>query len=152
MKGKMSVMGVGAKILFVLLVALAVFEGLSLWLSPRFRIAADARALVWAGAALAVVGFALNLVAAWGMLRAHRAGRLATGGLYALFAHPMYVFQILITLPGLFLLFNSWLALLTILPTFVAYKVFSKEEERHLERQFGEQYVAYRKRVIVPFL
>jgi len=152
MEKRMSVMGVAGKIVAVLLAALVVTEGVSLLSAPAFRITEDYGSLAVAAAILAVVGFAFNLAAAFGMLKAHKEDRLATGGLYALFLNPMYAFQLLLTLPGLLLLLNSWLALLTVLPAFIAFKVFAKDEEKYLEKRFGVEYLDYRKKVLFKFL
>jgi protein-S-isoprenylcysteine O-methyltransferase Ste14 len=152
MEKKMSLMGVAGKIMLVLLISLAVAEGLSLYFSPTFRITENYGSLVIAAAGIAVVGFTLNLVAAFGMLKAHKEGRLATTGLYVLFLNPMYTFQLLLTVPGLLLLFNSWLFLLTIVPAFIAFKVYVKEEEKYLEEKFGVQYAEYREKVLFKCL
>lgn len=152
MEKKMSLMGIAGKILLVLLVTLAVTEGLSIWFSPVFRITEDYRSLVIVATVIALVGFSLNLTAAFGMLSAYKKDQLATKGLYALFLNPMYTFQILFTVPGLLLLLNSWLTLLTVVPVFIAFKVFVKEEEEYLEKKFGLQYLDYREKVLFKFL
>ncbi|HWS29700.1 MAG TPA: methyltransferase [Clostridia bacterium] len=148
----MSLMGVAGKIVVVLLIALAVTEGISLLTAPAFKITDDYASLTIIATIAAVVGFALNLAAAFEMLSAHKKGELATGGLYAWFLNPMYAFQLLLTVPGLLLLLNSWLALATVAPTFVAFKMFAKEEERYLEERFGGEYTAYRGKVLFKFL
>jgi len=145
----MSVMGVGGKIAIPTLIYLAVAEAVSLYFYPSFRITENYGALFIIGVVMITVGFSLNLVAAFEMLKAHREERLATGGLYRLFRDPMYVMQIFITLPGLFLLFNSWLVLAGIIPAYIAYRVFVREEHRYLEERFGETYKAYLGRVVV---
>ena len=98
---------------------------------------------------MVAVGFSLNLVAAFSMLKAHREERLATGGLYRLFRDPMYVVQIFLTLPGLLLLFNSWLVLAGITPAYIAYRVFVREEHTYLENRFGKAYREYLKKVVL---
>ena len=152
MEKKMTLMGVGDKILLVLLASLAVTEGVSLLCAPQFQIAGDPGSLWRAAIVLVAVGFSLNLIATIGMLAAHKKGQLATKGLYALCRNPMYAFQLLLTVPGLLLLFNSWLTLLTVAPAFLAFKVFVKEEEQYLERKFGAQYAAYKEKVLLKFL
>lgn len=137
---KMSLMGVAGKIMLVLLISLAVTESISLLLTPAFRITANYHGLIIPAVVIAVVGFTFNLISAFGMMSAHKNGRLATHGLYALFLNPMYTFQLLLTVPGLLLLFNSWLALLTVIPAFIAFKMFVKEEEKYLKEKFGAQY------------
>lgn len=149
MEKKMSVMGVGAKIAIPTLLYIAVAGAISWFVRPLFRITGNYRALRTAGILMAAAGFSLNLVAAVAMLKAHREDRLATGGLYRLFRDPMYVLQIFITLPGLFLLFNSWLVLSGIVPAYIAYRVFVREEHRYLEDRFGEAYREYLKKVLL---
>ena len=145
-------MGVAGKLLIVLLISLALTASVSFSFPPLFRITENYRVLLIAAAAMAVVGFSLNLIAAFGMLSAYRNERLATGGLYAYFLNPMYTFQLLVTVPGLLLLFNSWLVMLAIVPAFIAFKVFAKEEERFLEEKFGDRYRDYQKKVLFKFL
>lgn len=149
MEKKMSVMGVGAKIAIPTLLYMAVAEVVSWLFRPLFRITGNYRSLRIAGIVTAAVGFSLNLVAAFTMLKAHREDRLATGGLYRLFRDPMYVLQIFITLPGLFLLFNSWLVLAGVIPAYMAHHVFVREEHSYLEDRFGEAYREYLKRVLL---
>lgn len=148
---KMSVMGVGGKIAVPTLLYLALAEGASLLFRPFFDItvASDYGALLTAGIVLMAAGFGLNLVAAFSMLKAHREDRLATSGLYRLFRDPMYVLQIFVTLPGLFLLFNSWLVLAGVIPAYIAYRLFVREEHRYLEERFGEEYRHYLKSILI---
>lgn len=150
--GKMSVMGVGGKIAIPTLLYIALAEMVSRLLRPSFRITdgyRSRRVLRTAGIGMAAAGFSLNLVAAFAMLKANKDGRLATGGLYRLFRDPMYVLQIFVTLPGLFLLFNSWLMLSGVIPAYIAYRFFVKEEHKYLEARFGEEYTDYLKKVLL---
>jgi protein-S-isoprenylcysteine O-methyltransferase Ste14 len=145
----MSVMGVGTKIAIPVLLYTAVAESISRLFRPLFRITDNHHLLRIAGLSMAAVGFALNLVAAFSMLKANREERLATGGLYRLFRDPMYVLQIFLTLPGLFLLLNSWLVLTGVIPAYIAHRVFSREEHKYLEDRFGEAYREYLKEVML---
>jgi protein-S-isoprenylcysteine O-methyltransferase Ste14 len=149
MRKKMSVMGVGGKIAIPTLLYTAGAVAVSRVCRPLFRITGDSHVLRIPGILLAAAGFALNLAAAGAMLKAHKEDRLATGGLYRLFRDPMYVLQIFITLPGLFLLFNSWLVLTGVIPAYIAYQVFVRQEHRYLADRFGEAYRAYLKTVLL---
>jgi protein-S-isoprenylcysteine O-methyltransferase Ste14 len=148
----MPVMGVGGKIAIPALLYTAIAEAVSLFFRPLYRITGNDRALRTlraAGVTMAAAGFSLNLVAAFSMLKASREDRLATGGLYRLFRDPMYVLQIFITLPGLFLLFNSWLVLSGVVPVYVAYRVLVREEHTYLEERYGEAYREYLRGVLL---
>ena len=151
MSGKMSVMGVGLKAGAVVGAALVLTVALSFVFSPVFQITSEYTGLLIAGIVLAVVGFALNLVAAFQMLAAHKQNQLATGWAYRVFLNPMYFFQMFLTLPGVALLFNSWLVLAAVPLGAVAVHFLAKEEQRHLEAAYGEAYRAYRSRVPIRF-
>ncbi|HWQ59253.1 MAG TPA: methyltransferase, partial [Clostridia bacterium] len=66
--------------------------------------------------------------------------------------NPMYAFQLLLTVPGLLLLLNSWLDLLAMIPAFIAFKAYAREEERYLAEKFGKEYERYREKVLLKFL
>lgn len=148
MEKKMTVMGVAAKIAIPLVVYIAIAEAVSLFARPAFSITDNYTVLLVIGIALIVVGFSLVLAAAFEMLRATKENRLA-GGLYSVFRDPMYVLQIFLTLPGLLLLLNSWLALTAIVPGYILFKVFVREEHKYLEDKFGDEYREYVKNVPV---
>ena len=149
MEKKMSVMGVGHKIAIPTLLYLAASEAISWFTRPTFGITGNYSTLLTIGIIMIAVGFSLNLVAAFTMLKAHSKNRIATGGMYAIFRDPMYIVMIFIMLPGLFLLFNSWLVLPGFIPAYIAYRVFVREEHRYLEGKFGAEYGEYLKRVLI---
>jgi protein-S-isoprenylcysteine O-methyltransferase Ste14 len=146
---KMSVMGVGHKIALPTLAWLAVSEAASWFTRPLFGISGNYAALLVIAIIMIVVGFSLNLAAAFTILKAHSANKLATGGMYAVFRDPMYVVMILLVLPGLFLLLNSWLALTSVVPAYVCYRIFTREEHKYLEARYGDEYRKYIRKVPV---
>jgi protein-S-isoprenylcysteine O-methyltransferase Ste14 len=153
MSKKMSVMGIGHKAGIIAGVYFAITVLIDYMFPTMFRIAADGDKILFkVGIIMAVAGFALNLAAASRMLKAYKSGRLATKGLYAIFLNPMYTMQILVTLPGITLLFNSWLVMTTTIVAFITVKVLVKEEERYLEDKFGNVYRDYRKKVLIKIL
>ena len=86
------------------------------------------------------------------MMKAHKQGRLARNGLYRLFLSPMYVFQICVTLPGIFLIVNSWLAMSAVIPAYIAYRIFVRKEYRYLEERFGAEYSEYKRSVLMRYI
>ena len=152
MEKRMSVMGIGHKAGAVIggYILLTGIPSYVCW--PLFRMTKDSYpVLLTIGLLLAVVGFSLNLAAAFQMLRAYKTDTLATGGLYGVFLHPMYFFQVFVTLPGLLLLFNSWLVMTAALVGIGTVKLFEKEESRYLEKRYGHAYAVYRQKVRVRF-
>lgn len=152
MDKKMSLMGVAGKIVIVLIISLVVTIIINSLFTPIFKITENYHILVIIASIVAITGFVLNLIASFDMLRANRKGQLATKGFYSIFLNPMYTFQILITIPGLLLFFNSWFVMLTVIPVFIAFKIFAKQEESYLEEKFGKQYRDYRDKVLFKFL
>jgi protein-S-isoprenylcysteine O-methyltransferase Ste14 len=98
------------------------------------------------GYALIVLGLLL-LVEGWRELyQAHREGRLAAGGLYGVVRHPQYT-GIYLALIGQLI---HWPTILTLalFPFIVwAYARLARKEEERLTDRFGEEYLAYRRRV-----
>ena len=99
------------------------------------------------GYTIAFFGIML-LIAGWReVYRANKAGRLATGGPYALVRHPQYT--------GIFLIFFGegvvhWPTVfsLTAFPiTVIAYTLLARREERTMLEKFGDEYSEYKRRV-----
>lgn len=153
MKKKMSLMGVGGKIAIVLVIYLAISITLDIVFAPLFKMTTTHYTTVLiVGIALAVVGFSLNIAAALNMMKGYKNDSLVTKGFYRVFMNPMYVFMIFLTLPGICLILNSWLVLGSVIPAFIAYRIFVREEHKYLEEKFGSEYKAYRAGVIIKFL
>jgi protein-S-isoprenylcysteine O-methyltransferase Ste14 len=137
----------------VLIAYLAAAIIIDLVFTPVFKITATAYStLLIIGIAAAVAGFSLNMAAAIGMLKAYQSGSLATTGLYRIFRDPMYVFQIFVTLPGILLLLNSWLALSAVIPSYIAYRLFVRQEHEYLLEKFGDEYRRYQNKIMIKFI
>ena len=94
-------------------------------------------------------------VYAWAMLHLRkglRSGELVTRGPYSLVRHPLYAASILLILPGVALLFRSWLLLPMPVVAYVAARIFLRAEERSLRHRFGEAFEEYRRKTnaLVP--
>jgi protein-S-isoprenylcysteine O-methyltransferase Ste14 len=103
--------------------------------------------LVLLGALLVAVGVPFFFVSAAAVHRAYHAGRLLTGGIYALCRHPLYASWILLLVPGIVLIARTWLGLSVPVFMYVLLRILMREEEDYLESRFGEEYRAYRARV-----
>jgi protein-S-isoprenylcysteine O-methyltransferase Ste14 len=149
-----GVWGVGPRIVittvgcFVLLLVLgAIFPALRIGERPPGELA------VLAGILMATT------VAIWiAVIRevrpAHFAGRLVTSGLFANVRNPLYSAFIFLACAGLALLLWSWPGLTLPLIAYALYRRWIPLEEARLERRFGAEYAAYRRRVpaLVPHL
>jgi protein-S-isoprenylcysteine O-methyltransferase Ste14 len=149
---KMSPMGIGPKAGIVVGGYLAVTGLISYLTRPLFTITDQGYGILLAvGIALAVVGFSMNLLASLQMLKAYKADTLATKGLYGIFLHPMYFFQVFMTLPGIALITNSYLVLTLVPVAAVVVRLFSKQENEYLKTRYGAAYEAYRTKVPVRY-
>jgi protein-S-isoprenylcysteine O-methyltransferase Ste14 len=58
----------------------------------------------------------------------------------------------LLVIPGIGLLFGSWMWLVIGVVLYLSSRVFSGQEERKLGELFPEEYRLYRERVLLPWL
>lgn len=122
-------------------------------LKPFFNITENHYStLVIIAALLILTGVILVITAARKLLKSFKAGVLMTDGLYKIVRNPMYASYTLFIIPGLCLLFNSWLVLTTVIINFILLQIFIKEEYRYLEEKFGEEYKTYLQKVRIKFL
>lgn len=154
MKKKMTVTGVAIQISIVIVVCFIAATIISWQLKPVFRIVPDGLSfpLSITGFSLFAVGLALSSAASSSVRKAYNEDRLLKTGLYHVFRDPIYLFQTLIAVPGISLMLNSWLVLTTVIPSYIAYCVFVRKEHRYLEEKFGDEYIAYKKTILISFL
>ena len=76
---------------------------------------------------------------------------LMTDGLYKIVRNPMYVAYLIFVIPGICILFNSWLVLTTIILNYILLRIFIKEEYKYLEDKFGDEYKRYLSKVWIKF-
>jgi protein-S-isoprenylcysteine O-methyltransferase Ste14 len=132
-------------------VALVIIDRLS-WVGPISLLLPDqiAIAALVIGSAFTVTGYAVFIwsviargryATSWEM---HEDHRLVTWGPYKHVRHPSYLAYFLMFL-GLFIL---WPSLITLIPIAAvpSYVLVTYQEERHLEKRFGEEYEQYRKK------
>jgi protein-S-isoprenylcysteine O-methyltransferase Ste14 len=125
----------------------------SYYTSPLFSIVNNgSNILVYVGIALIIPE--IIMVAACGrrLLKSFDKNKLMTDGLYKFFRDPMYVAYLIFVIPGICLLFNSWLVLTTVILNYVLYSTFIKREHKYLEEKFGAEYKEYLDKVIIKFL
>jgi protein-S-isoprenylcysteine O-methyltransferase Ste14 len=121
---------------------------------------ADAGWLRYAGLGLVVGGGTLRLVAVRALGKQFSAfvtlqvnHQLVQTSIYGWIRHPMYLGYLLV-LPGIVLIFRSWL----VIPVFVSSAIFVVvrigEEEKLLAEHFGSEFDAYRRRtwLLLPYL
>lgn len=70
-------------------------------------------------------------------------GVLLTEGLFRLFRDPMHASYLLLIIPGIAFMFDSWIVLTTVAINFILLRIFIKSEYRYLEDKFGDEYINY---------
>jgi protein-S-isoprenylcysteine O-methyltransferase Ste14 len=121
-----------------------------LW-PPAFRLGLGTTGLVLGGALL-TVGIPLWFTSAAQIVLFVPRGQLITRGPFAIMIHPLYTSVALLVIPGAGLVFDSWLGFALGLVLYGASRRFAPSEERELTERFPEEYPAYRKRVLLPWL
>jgi protein-S-isoprenylcysteine O-methyltransferase Ste14 len=78
--------------------------------------------------------------------------RLIETGPYAIVKHPLYTNLAFLVAPWLGFLFNSWWGVLVGVALYLGSRLFARDEERTLSREFGATWDQYRTRVMLPWL
>lgn len=148
----MTEMGVAPLIAAPSFLYLAAAVVLHFRMFPRFAFTRTPGAgLRLAGAALLGVGLVVLLSSGLRVLKAFRRERLITDGFFAVFPNPMYAAFVLLIVPGLALLLDSWLVLSGSVVVYVLFRALVPAEDRWLRDRFGAQYEQYRRHVLVKF-
>lgn len=141
---KMDFYGVGPKIGRILIPWWAATIILSLT-TESFRFTPERSiALIIFGAAYLVFGLIFYFTSVKLLLKGLKEGKLVTRGTFFLCQNPLYVSFVLMLIPAIGLLLNSWLALTTCVVGFVLMKIYVSNEYRILEEVFGDEYRKYR--------
>jgi protein-S-isoprenylcysteine O-methyltransferase Ste14 len=104
------------------------------------------------GVALILIGILMVISCGRKLLKSFNNGLLMTDGLYRIFRNPMYAAYLLFVIPGICLLFNSWLALTAVIINYILFLVLIKREHHYLRLKFGSQYEKYLDKVFIKFL
>jgi len=78
--------------------------------------------------------------------------KLITTGPFAVLLHPMYTAVALLVIPGLGLLFDTWVGFFVGVTLYVFARIFSRAEDQMLAKVFPKEYPDYRRRVLIPWL
>jgi protein-S-isoprenylcysteine O-methyltransferase Ste14 len=143
---KLNFFGIGPKIAIVLLPWLTASIVLSHSYDRLFSYTSEnSNILLIAGIALMAAGLAFYFSTVRMLLKGLKETRLITTGPYSLCQNPLYASLILLIIPALSLLLNSWLVLTSGIVGYILLKLFIRSESRELEKFFGEDYLKYKK-------
>ena len=149
----MNIAGAAPKIAIPTFIYLIITIFIDYQTKPLFQITESSYStLIIIGILLMLMGIALVVTVARKLLKSFKTNILMTDGVYKIFRNPMYAAYLIFIIPGICLLFNSWLALTTLILNYIFLQIFIKEEYRYLEETFGEEYESYLKKVWIKFL
>ncbi len=154
MKGKMTIWGVGPKIMVPTFAYMAL-AGIATYLWPAiFSVRAVPYSFFFIpGVVLLAIGLLMLVAAGISLKGSYKNDELSTTGIFGVVRNPIYSAWIVFNIPGLVLLLRSWPMFIA---PFIAYRLFKmlvSKEEKYLEGRFGHAYLDYRSRVneIIPF-
>lgn len=106
------------------------------------------------GIALVIVGVYFWLDSVRLITVRFKSGVLITEGVYRLVRNPMYTGFIVFIVPGLSLILNNPLIILSSIVMLLVFKMSIYKEEQYLKQQFGVAYQDYMSKVkqIIPFI
>ncbi len=149
---EMGFEGAGPKIMLPMFVAAVITAVVSYLYRPLFNYPVTSTWTLALGTAFLVIGAPFWVLSVRIFFRAFSKGGLATQGPYAIMPNPIYGSFMVIVIPGISLLLNSWLILLTSILGYLTLRVFIHEEVNALREKFGIEYDLYRKKVLIKFL
>jgi protein-S-isoprenylcysteine O-methyltransferase Ste14 len=140
-------MGIGHKVGLIMLPWLAFAIFFSTRYGSSFAFFEDVnKVLFFIGLALLITGSIMYLLTIPSLLIGLKNTKLITTGTFYLCCNPLYASIILLIIPGISLMMNSWLVLTTSLVGFVLLKIFIKSEYVEMEKFFGDEYRKYKDR------
>jgi protein-S-isoprenylcysteine O-methyltransferase Ste14 len=143
---KLNFLGIGPKIAVVLLPWLGTSIALSSINIKFLKYNSETSdILLIAGIVLMAVGLIFYFSTVRMLLKGLKETRLMTTGPYSLCQNPLYASLILVIIPALSLILNSWLVLTTTIIGYILFKFFIKIEYTELEKFFGADYLQYKK-------
>lgn len=142
---KLSFLGIGPKIGRIAIPYLVVTILVSVYNRELFAYSLQfPRNLFIAGIVLMAAGLVFYIFTVILLLTGLRQTRLMTSGTYYCCQNPLYAGPILMIIPALSLLLNSWLILTTSLVAYFLFRILIKSEYQEMELFFGDSYNLYR--------
>ena len=149
---KMSMVGVGVKFAIISAVYLFILITINSYTESTFLIKQLSQpAAITISIILLVIGIPFYLLCGKSIRKAYKEGKLCTTGVYSACRHPLYASWIFFNVPGIVILFKSWLLLTTPLFMYLLLIILAKKEEDYLSDKFGKDYLEYKKRTNFAF-
>jgi protein-S-isoprenylcysteine O-methyltransferase Ste14 len=143
--GKLNFLGIGPRIAVVLLPWLTATIIFSSIYKEHFAYApGNSNILLISGIMLMAFGLVFYISTVRLLLKGLKETRLMTTGAYSLCQNPLYSSIMLIIIPALSLILNSWLITTSSVAGYILFKISIKKEYNELEKFFGDNYIRYK--------
>ena len=153
MKKANSIFGIGpslATLTIIYFVAAGIVDYLY---QPLFKATAVDAALFYViGWPLLLVGLVYWFISVRAIVRVFKTGKLCTTGVFGVCRHPLYASFVVFIVPGIALLFHSYLMLSVPIFMYIVFRLEIRREERELTAVFGRAYENYKKRTNALFI
>lgn len=103
------------------------------------------------GGVLVALGTPVFVLAVRTLARGFPEGQLFTRGAYAVCRHPIYGVWVSLMVPGFGLIMRSWPVLAVVPAMWITLRLLVRREEAEMERLFGDEWRAYRRRTPAVF-
>ena len=147
--------GVGPRIGRIVLPFWAVTIALTFIFPSVFKFPAGCKTCtLWSGIIFLALALVLYGITVRNLVSGLKEGRLVTTGAFRYCQNPLYAVLLLLVIPGVGLLLNSWLVLTTPVVGYIAFKKYIGGEYEKLKELFGDEYLDYQKRTpeFFPFI
>jgi protein-S-isoprenylcysteine O-methyltransferase Ste14 len=152
MSDRIPVWGIGIKLTILTLVYSSAVIFIHYFTYPLFYIKFLPYVLfLISGIILIVLGMPLFIVSGFSVHKAYAEDALRTKGVYSICRHPLYSSFLVFIVPGICLLFKSWIAFSVPFVMYIFFRVLIKEEEDYLSGRFGDEYKKYKREVSFVF-
>jgi protein-S-isoprenylcysteine O-methyltransferase Ste14 len=142
---KLNFMGIGPKVGLVVLPWLALAIVFSMKFRSYFVYFKDTNnPLFLIGLVFLITGSTMYIMTIPSLLNGLKHTKLITTGTFYLCCNPLYTSIILLIIPGISFMMNSWLVLTTSAIGMVLCKIFIRSEYVEMEKFFGDDFTKYR--------
>ncbi|MFX0140211.1 MAG: methyltransferase family protein [Candidatus Hodarchaeota archaeon] len=148
---EISIYGVGPKMTLTLVPFIVLLSILNVIFSPVFQLPIDQIWMIPLGIVLIMIGSYIFIKSETLLRKAYKASELLMTGFYGHMRHPMYGSVILLIIPGIVIIINSWILYFLPFIFYIIFRIFIKKEETYCLKKFGENYSHYKKNVHAIF-
>lgn len=142
---KLNFLGIGPRIGAIAIPWLVITIFLTLKLKNLFSFSDPAnRTLYIIGLIILIAGILMYFITVPSLMKGLKETKMVTSGTYYFCCNPLYTAILLMIIPGVSLMMNSWLVLTTSVLGYIIFKIFIKKEYSEMEKLFGESYRKYR--------